>query len=403
MTERIDSIIFDLDGTLVDSRVPVRQAWAKAVEQITGTPWEISDEEYNALFGQPMDVIARALFPQEEDEAQRLAKAQLCYDAELELLEEVPPLLFPGVKETLEKLHKKYPLYIVSNCQKGYIEVCTRKTGIHHLFSGHLCYGDTLAPKSVTLKKLMEEHHLAHPVYVGDTQGDADACKEAQVPFIQASYGFGEVEKPRLSIERFAQMKKAVKCVPAVKITPRLVIREILSWVVTLGIPVAAILLCNAFVGKLVIVNGTSMFPTLYDGDLLLVQTMAYTPQQGDIVICATDPDGPLEGENVVKRCIATQGQTVTINYEDNTVTVDGVVLEEPYLNTSYGDTMMSGFYEDATYVVPEGYIFVLGDNRNNSTDSRSSRLGMVPVENVIGGEVLDLPLGHLVGDNENP
>ena len=179
--------------------------------------------------------------------------------------------------------------------------------------------------------------------------------------------------------------------------------REILSWILTIGIPIAVVLFLNAFVGKLVIVNGTSMYPTLYDKDLLIVQTIAYTPQQGDIVICKTDPKGVLGGENVVKRCIATEGQTVTIDYDSNTVTVDGVVLEEPYLNTSYGDVMLSGYYDNATYTVPEGCIFVMGDNRNNSTDSRSNHLGMVPAEKVIGRKVLDNVIGHLIGDNDNP
>ena len=179
--------------------------------------------------------------------------------------------------------------------------------------------------------------------------------------------------------------------------------RELLSWILTLGIPVVVVLLLNAYVGKLVVVSGTSMYPTLYDRDLLIVRTIAYSPEQGDIVICRTDEDSALGGKNVVKRVIAVGGQTVEIDYEENTVTVDGVVLDEPYLNTSYGDVMIPGYYEDAVYEVPEGYIFVMGDNRNNSTDSRSPALGMVALEDVIGGSVLNIPIGHLIGDNDNP
>ena len=179
--------------------------------------------------------------------------------------------------------------------------------------------------------------------------------------------------------------------------------KELLSWVLTIGIPVAIVLFLNAFVGKLVVVNGTSMYPTLYDKDLLIVRTIAYTPKQGDIVICKTSEDSALGGKNVVKRVIAVGGQTVEINYEDNTVTVDGEVLDEPYLNTSYGDVMISGYYQDAVYEVPEGYVFVMGDNRNNSTDSRSTALGMVSVDDVIGCSVLDIPIGHLIGDNDDP
>ena len=179
--------------------------------------------------------------------------------------------------------------------------------------------------------------------------------------------------------------------------------KELLSWVLTIGIPVAIVLFLNAFVGKLVVVNGTSMYPTLYDKDLLIVRTIAYNPKQGDIVICKTSEDSALGGKNVVKRVIAVGGQTVEINYEDNTVTVDGEILDEPYLNTSYGDVMISGYYQDAVYEVPEGYVFVMGDNRNNSTDSRSTALGMVSVDDVIGGSVLDIPIGHLIGDNDDP
>ncbi len=179
--------------------------------------------------------------------------------------------------------------------------------------------------------------------------------------------------------------------------------RELLSWILTIGVPVLIVLLLNQFVGKLVVVSGTSMYPTLYDRDLLIVRTINYTPSQGDIVICHTSEDSELESKNIVKRVIAVGGQTVEINYEANTVTVDGVVLDEPYLNTSYGDVMMSGYYEDATYVVPEGYIFVMGDNRNNSTDSRSHAVGMVPLEDVIGVSLIDIPLGHLIGDSSDP
>lgn len=179
--------------------------------------------------------------------------------------------------------------------------------------------------------------------------------------------------------------------------------RELLSWILTIGIPVAVVLFLNAFICKLVVVSGTSMYPTLFDRDLLIVRTIAYTPEQGDIVICKTSEDSALSSKNIVKRVIATEGQTVAINYEDNTVTVDGTVLDEPYLNTSYGDVMISGYYEDATYVVPAGCIFVMGDNRNNSTDSRSTAVGMVPVEDVIGGSVLRIPVGQFLGDNDNP
>ncbi len=179
--------------------------------------------------------------------------------------------------------------------------------------------------------------------------------------------------------------------------------QELLSWILTLGIPILIVLVLNQYVGKLVVVSGTSMYPTLYDHDILLVQTINYTPQQGDIVICTVNASSSLNSKHIVKRVIAVAGQTVTIDYDSNEVTVDGVVLDEPYLNTSYGDVMLSGYYENAVYVVPEGYIFVMGDNRNNSTDSRSAAVGMVSLDDVLGRSVLDIPVGHLIGDNSDP
>ncbi len=179
--------------------------------------------------------------------------------------------------------------------------------------------------------------------------------------------------------------------------------KELLSYIPWIVIPIVAVLLLNTFVGKIVLVQGTSMYPTLYDRDVLIVRSIAYEPEQGDIVIVNLGEENPLNHKYIVKRVIATEGQTVVIDYDANTVTVDGETLTEDYLNTSYGDVMMEGYYQNATYQVPAGCVFVMGDNRNNSTDSRSNLVGMVPVENITGGMVLDIPLGHRFGDNDNP
>ncbi len=202
----MDSIIFDIDGTLLDSREQVRQAWSSLVEELSGHPWVISDQDFTALFGQPMDAIAKILFPEETDGEERMRKANLCYEAENRWLLEHPGKLFPGVRETLEWLSQRYLLYIVSNCQTGYIEATLISTGLGHLFSGQLCFGDTGAPKGITIRRLMETYHLQSPVYVGDTQGDADACKLAQIPFIYAAYGFGHVEEADGVIREFSEL-----------------------------------------------------------------------------------------------------------------------------------------------------------------------------------------------------
>ena len=153
------------------------------------------------------------------------------------------------------------------------------------------------------------------------------------------------------------------------------------GWLQALIAALTGISLVFTFVGRLTPVDGISMEPTLTHGDLMLIQTLGYVPRQGDVVVLtkAFDAaDGP-----IVKRVIATGGQTVEIDYEARLVYVDGVPLDEPYIKTA----MVPPRYENLTRVqVPEGSIFVMGDNRNYSGDSRDVTLGPVDVRHVIGG-----------------
>ena len=135
-------------------------------------------------------------------------------------------------------------------------------------------------------------------------------------------------------------------------------------------------------------VEGSSMVPTLRDGDMLLLQSLGYTPKQGDVVVL-TKPFGRVTGP-IVKRVIAIEGQTVDIDYDAGTVTVDGTVLDEPYLNEPMERPADPN--ESITSVtVPEGHIFVMGDNRNHSSDSRDERLGVVDRRCVLGRALLVL------------
>lgn len=156
---------------------------------------------------------------------------------------------------------------------------------------------------------------------------------------------------------------------------------SLFNWLQALIAALVGISLIFTFVGRLTPVDGISMEPTLVHGDLMLIQTLGYVPRQGDVVVLtkAFDAaDGP-----IVKRVIATGGQTVEIDYEDRMVYVDGLPLDEPYLKTA----MVPPHYENLTSVqVPEGSIFVMGDNRNASGDSRDVTLGPVDVRYVIGG-----------------
>ncbi len=142
-----------------------------------------------------------------------------------------------------------------------------------------------------------------------------------------------------------------------------------------------AIVLLLLFVVRILYVEGPSMLPTLHQNDVMVVQELGYTPRHGDVVVLTQEFRG-ITGP-IVKRVIATEGQTVDIDYAAGTVTVDGVVLDEPYINF---EPMHAPFYENQSHVtVPQGRIFVMGDNRNHSNDSRDVLLGTVDTRRVIG------------------
>ena len=201
----MDAIIFDVDGTLWDSRVPVAHSWNRSLSRYTGRPVEFTPEYLGQFFGRTMEEIAAVLLPDAPREEQ-LAFGDVCFREENEWLEQEPGVLYPGVAETLETLCKQKPLYIVSNCQSGYIEVMLKTTHLGAFFSGHLCYGDTGEGKGKNLVTICKRYGLTDPIYVGDTQGDADACAEAGMPMIYAAYGLGNVKNPWKTIRSFPEL-----------------------------------------------------------------------------------------------------------------------------------------------------------------------------------------------------
>ena len=144
------------------------------------------------------------------------------------------------------------------------------------------------------------------------------------------------------------------------------------------------LVLVFTFVGRLIVVDGESMEPTLLHGEMLLVRSGGYQPENGDIVILAKE--GFHNGDAIVKRVIATGGQTVEIDYQKSRVYVDGKAVSEPYIK----EFMVQYPYQSITSItVPEGCIFVMGDNRNNSDDSRNPNLGVVDERLIVGKAIL--------------
>lgn len=201
----MDGIIFDIDGTLWDSTDPVAASWNQAIRENSSLDLTIDAGTLSVLFGKTMTEIGNILFPgMPEEEKERLLT--ICMEQENLYLEDHPGIFYNGVIETIKKLAEKYPLFIVSNCQCGYIEVTVRSGGLESYIRDHLCFGETQVPKGQTLRMLMDRNGLKDPVYVGDTQGDADACREAGIPFIFAEYGFGDVPDAERRIRSFSDL-----------------------------------------------------------------------------------------------------------------------------------------------------------------------------------------------------
>lgn len=151
--------------------------------------------------------IAAKLFPQEQEQVRNALMDELC-TFENGYLAERGGILYPQLAETLYTLSKKYPLYIVSNCQDGYIESFLTAHLMSDFFKDTECWGRTFLPKSESNKILIERNNLKNPVYVGDTSGDAKSAKDAGIDFIYAEYGFGDVSKDCYvaKIESFAEL-----------------------------------------------------------------------------------------------------------------------------------------------------------------------------------------------------
>ena len=201
-----ESLIFDIDGTLWDSRALVAEGYNIQLKQENLAHLCVTAEDLKPLFGKVMteiaDVILASIDPNE-----RYPLMERCMETENRyLFENECNIGYPGILETVRELAKKYRLFIVSNSQCGYPELCMEKLGLTPYIEGHLCFGDTGTSKGKTIRTLMEKYHLTNCAYVGDTQGDYEATVEADVPFIWAAYGFGTPDGYAMKIDRFEDL-----------------------------------------------------------------------------------------------------------------------------------------------------------------------------------------------------
>ena len=203
-------IIFDVDGTLWDSGPQVTQAWNEVLSQYPQVNRQITTEEMYRYMGHTMDELGRMMLPKVDAELRTRIMNQ-CMEYENEYLADHPGTLYPGVREVLENLSKNWELYIVSNCQTGYIEVLLSSCHLGQWIRDIECYGRTGKPKGENIRFLMERNGLEDAFYVGDTAMDEEACRIAAIPFIHAAYGFGRANAPAATITALCELSGAAE------------------------------------------------------------------------------------------------------------------------------------------------------------------------------------------------
>ncbi len=202
-------IIFDMDGTLWDSAEGVAKSWSEVVVREHQEDRVITAEEIQSVMGLTMDKLAASLFPELEEE-KRMRLLEICCQEENDYLRKHGGILYPKLEETLKSLKEQYPLYIVSNCQRGYIEAFLEHYGFGHYFEDIECYGNNGLKKGDNIRKIVQRNQLSEAVYVGDIQGDYDASMEAGVKFIHAAYGFGSVKQPVQAVHSFEELPEVI-------------------------------------------------------------------------------------------------------------------------------------------------------------------------------------------------
>lgn len=198
-------IIFDMDGTLWDSAAEVAVSWNLVIEQSGYVRDMLTAKDIQGVMGKTMDIIAQILFPELAEE-KRMELMNRCCRAENEYLRVHGGTLYPKLRETLAALSGRWHLYIVSNCQAGYIEAFLDHYDLHDWIEDIQCYGDNGRPKADNIRILCERNGLDAAVYVGDIQGDYDSSMAAGVKFIHASYGFGTVDADVPRIRTLAEL-----------------------------------------------------------------------------------------------------------------------------------------------------------------------------------------------------
>ncbi|MGG1684297.1 HAD family hydrolase [Pseudalkalibacillus sp. NRS-1564] len=201
----MDSIIFDLDGTIWDPIDTVLDAWNGCIKKHSQISRELTRTDFEGTMGLQVHDISEKLFPHLAEEVRDQVMHE-CLNTEEHYLKKQGGKLFHKVEDVLSLLSKKYKLYIVSNCQDGYIESFYEFHNLGDYFSDFENPGRTGLSKGENINLIIERNNLTNPIYIGDTEGDLKASRYAGIPFVYAKYGFGEVSEYDEIIDRFEEL-----------------------------------------------------------------------------------------------------------------------------------------------------------------------------------------------------
>ena len=190
--DKIDGVMFDLDGTLWDARQILANAWTKIINQ-HGIDVQLTLEKLSPLFGNELSYVIRHSVPDSVPQEKIDEVIPELTLAQVWSVRETVPYLYPGILETFKTLAKKIPIIIISNSVVGYIDAFLDGSETAAYVIDHVCNGDTNLNKAENIKLMKKKHFLKNSLYIGDTQMDCDASRASGVKFAFASYGFGKV------------------------------------------------------------------------------------------------------------------------------------------------------------------------------------------------------------------
>lgn len=202
-------IIFDLDGTLWDASKQVVPAWNIVLKRHSELDKQITIADMQGFMGKTIDNIAKIMLPDMPlDESLKIMKE--CCDEEQVYLGQHGGILYNKLEDRLKLLKENYSLFIVSNCQDGYVQAFLNYHKLWDYFDDIEMSGRTGKCKGENIKIIIERNKLDKAVYVGDTNGDLEGAEYAGIPFIYAKYGFGNVENQKYILTKFTDIKTVI-------------------------------------------------------------------------------------------------------------------------------------------------------------------------------------------------